>query len=507
MDFDDLKNLTSKQKDEIARKMISDRLWRMSHLYKIKTKNGEILTFKPNWAQLELLNDLHYLNLILKARQLGVTTFFSMLFLDTCLFNENIHAAIIADNKYTAKEIFHDKVKFAYDNIPEYFKQHAPAYRDNANELRFGNGSVFRVGTGLRGGTLQLLHITEFAKICVENPTKAAEIMSGALNTLQSGQFACIESTARGRDGDFYDMCKKSIAAKDAGTELSKLDWKFWFFPWWKHPDYREDIPNLVVPLEVEKYFRSLEEKGIVLSDEQKAWYVKKEEIQQEYMKREYPSTPEESFETANQGYYFASLMAKARSERRICNVPADEYVHKFAVADIGWDDATAIWTFQVVGKEIHMLDYYENSGEAFPHYAKWLNSRGYPIEKIFLPHDAANKNPATGKCYADYVRDMGFKTDIIKKSENVLVDIEMLRSFFPRLYFDQTRCVEGIKAVENYRKEWNEKKECFRERPLHNWASHGATSLIYAMCAVQSLIGNRGLSAEEWKKIRDKYS
>ena len=198
--------------DLLARGRIADRMWRMSNLYKIKTKNGEIVTFEPNWAQLELLSNIHYLNLILKARQLGVTTFFSLLFLDTCLYNDNIHAAIIADNKDTAKEIFRDKVKFAYDNIPEFFKQHAPAFRDNVNELRFGNGSVFRVGTGLRGGTLQLLHITEFAKICVENPTKAAEIMSGALNTLQIGQFACIESTARGRDGDFYDMCKKAIS-------------------------------------------------------------------------------------------------------------------------------------------------------------------------------------------------------------------------------------------------------------------------------------------------------
>lgn len=224
--------------DVMGRSRIADRLWRMSNLYKIKTKSGEVLTFEPNWAQQELLDNLHYLNLILKARQLGVTTFFSLLFLDTCLYNDNIHAAIIADNKDTAKEIFRDKVKFAYDNIPECFKQHAPAFRDNVNELRFGNGSVFRVGTGLRGGTLQLLHITEFAKICVENPTKAAEIMSGALNTLQSGQFATIESTARGRDGDFYDMCKGSISMQQAGKSLSALDWKFWFFPWWGEISY-----------------------------------------------------------------------------------------------------------------------------------------------------------------------------------------------------------------------------------------------------------------------------
>jgi len=144
--------------------------------------------------------------------------------LDTCLFNSNVNAAIIADNKPNAKEIFIDKVKFAYDNLPEEIKVMIPARKDNVNEMRFENGSVFRVGTSLRSGTLQLLHVTEFAKICVENPRKANEITSGALNTLQSGQFCCIESTARGRGGAFYEMCKKAMDQQDSGSLLSKLD-------------------------------------------------------------------------------------------------------------------------------------------------------------------------------------------------------------------------------------------------------------------------------------------
>lgn len=103
-------------------------------------------------------------------------------------------------------------------------KEAVPAKRDNVNELRFENGSVFRVGTSLRSGTLQLLHVTEFAKICVENPRKANEIISGAINTLQAGQFCCIESTARGRGGSFYTMCKKAMDMEANGSPLSKLD-------------------------------------------------------------------------------------------------------------------------------------------------------------------------------------------------------------------------------------------------------------------------------------------
>src|SRR5687767_10425420 len=174
--------MTLTQQDAFA--LLANQEWRMSNLYKVKDKQGEIVDFEPNWAQKLLLRS-HNLNIVLKARQLGITTFHALLFLDTCLFTPNVNAAIVADSKPVAREIFIDKVKFAYDNLPQFVRDMCPAYRDNVHEMRFSNGSVFRVATSLRGGTLQLLHITEFAKICQENPTKANEIVSGALNAVQ----------------------------------------------------------------------------------------------------------------------------------------------------------------------------------------------------------------------------------------------------------------------------------------------------------------------------------
>lgn len=497
---------TSRARESHAKALLANRNWRMSNLYKIKDKTGNVVTFEPNWAQQRLLKP-HYFNLILKARQLGVTTFFSILFLDTCLFNDNVHAAIIADNKPTAREIFVDKVKFAYDNLPDWVRQLTPAYRDNINELRFGNGSVFRVGTGLRGGTLQLLHITEFAKICVEDPSKAAEIMSGALNTLQTGQFATIESTARGREGFFYDMCKQAIQVQEAGTPLTQLDWKFWFFPWWQHPDYYINDANIVISKDHQKYFDSLFEMGIKLTMPQMAWYVKKADTQGEYMKREYPSTPDEAFESANEGFYFSTLMSKARQEKRICRLAPDDHAKKFCSWDIGMSDATAIWVFQVIGKEVHLLNYYENSGEPLVHYHNWIKKLPYDIDKHFMPHDAVAREKATGKAYVDYAREMGMKVEIVKRTANELIDIEMMRNFFPRLWFDSSNCEQGIKAVENYRKEWNEKLACYREKPLHNWASHGTKSLIYGINAIDLMTGSTAMSAEQWRKVRNNYT
>lgn len=485
--------------------LLRNQEWRLKNLYKIKDKEGHVIDFVPNWAQLQLLNS-HNLNIVLKARQLGITTFHALLFLDICLFQPNTNAAIVADSKPIAREIFIDKVKFAYDNLPEFVRIMCNAYRDNVHEMRFSNGSVFRVATSLRGGTLQYLHITEFAKICQENPTKANEIVSGALNAVQAGQFVCIESTARGRDGHFYNLCRSAQEIKDLGTPLGALDWQLWFFPWWKSPEYTLDSKNVLISKQMEEYFEDLERKEIILNPEQKAWYIKKMQTQGEYMKREYPSTPDEAFETANEGYYFAKMMSIARHERRICHVPYDESAKTYSSWDIGIGDSNAIWVFQLIGNEVHCVDYYENSDEPLTHYVNWLKSKPYVYEKHFMPHDAASRSLQSGKSLVDIARGMGLKIDVLPRDSNEMFGIECLRNMLPRFWFDQTKCDKGIKAVEAFRKEWNEKLGCYREKSYHDWASHGSKALIYCSEAVQRTGSSAGLTAEEWNRLRKEW-
>jgi hypothetical protein len=100
-----------------------------------------------------------------------------------------------------------------------------------------------------------------------------------------------------------------------------------------------------VLTKEQQEYFDKIEsELNIKLTDGQKAWYIKKAETQKENMTREYPSTPEESFLSANEGLYWGQQMTKARMEKRICNVPHDEHALTFSSWDIGIGDSTAIW-------------------------------------------------------------------------------------------------------------------------------------------------------------------
>ncbi len=218
---------------------LKNRYWRMNNLYYVKDKSGNKVKFQLNWAQEDLFWNMHNFNLVLKARQLGVTTFFALYFLDMCLWNSYVNAAVIADIQSNSKEIFVDKVKFAYDNLHPLCKSITQAYRDSATEMRFSNGSVYRVSTSLRSGTVQLLHISEFGKICREYPGKASEIIAGALNTVQAGQFITIESTAEGREGYYYNMVKTAQERETKGDKLGELDFKLFFYPWWKEPTYR----------------------------------------------------------------------------------------------------------------------------------------------------------------------------------------------------------------------------------------------------------------------------
>ena len=206
-----------------------------------------------------LLAELHYLNVILKARQLGFTTFIQLFMLDACLFNSNIRAGTIAHTLDDAQMIFSDKVKFPYDNLPDELKAARPIVKESADELLFANNSCIRVATSMRSGTLQYLHISEYGKLCAQFPDKAREVRTGALNTVQAGQVVFLESTAEGQEGHFFELCEAARAKQRTGAPLTPLDFSFHFFPWWRAPEYELEEAGVVIDEPHRRYFDKLE--------------------------------------------------------------------------------------------------------------------------------------------------------------------------------------------------------------------------------------------------------
>ena len=411
----------------------------------------------------------------MKARQHGITTLVDLFILDTVLFKPNISAEIIAHKKEDAEKIFERIVKFAWDNLPEWLKSFYQVDTDTQRTLKFSHGSSIAVSTSSRSGTLQLLHVSELGTMSIKYPEKAKEVMTGSLNAVHAGQIIFIESTAKGRDGHFYQMCKLAQKIQDSKKKLGLLDYKFFFFPWWQEPSYRLDDPELIIR-EHQEYFDKLVSKGIVLLDEQKWWYVKKSETQGDEMKSEFPSYPEEAFEASIEGAYFAKQMSQVRKDSRITRVPWDPRISVDTWWDIGYDDYNFIIFTQQVNKELRVIDCYENSQQGIVHYIKYLSALPYKYGKHTMPHDADSKSIQTGKSTKQIAMEHGLLPIFISERPNTKQSsIDQARSIFSFLWIDEVKCSRLITCLDNYRKRWNDKLGQWDDEPVHDEFSHGA--------------------------------
>lgn len=469
---------------EAVRAKLGDPIWRLNNLYFITDASGKRVQFKMNWAQRTFLRAMWFLNVILKARQLGMTTFIQIFILDRCLFNSNVRAGVIAHNKEDAQVFFRDKIKFAYDNLPEWLKAERPALKNDSGELLLANNSSIRVGTSMRSGTLQYLHVSEYGKICRKYPEKAKEIRTGALNAVHAGHFVFVESTAEGRAGDYFDLCERARKLLDSGKQPTTMDYKFHFFAWWQDPRYRLDPAGVVIEPKMTEYFARLKDKhGIELDAHQKAWYAKKSVDQGEAMKQEFPSTPDEAFEVAIEGAFYGTQMTYLRKKGRIREVPWEPALPVNTFWDLGMNDSMTIWFHQRVGLENRLIDYYQNSGEGIQHYAKILKDKGYLYGTHYMPHDIAVRELGNnGKSRKEAAENLGIKpiekVTRPKNLEEVLDGIETVREFLMTCWIDEQNCAEGIRAVDNYQKEWDDNAGTWKKGPLHNWASHGSDAL-----------------------------
>lgn len=461
--------------------------WRMDNLYWIADKLGKEVQFQANRAQLSLASRLWYRNIVLKARQLGITTWGALYGLDQALWHRNTSYALTADTEETAAAVFRGKVLFAYDRLPAAVRSQVRAVKRDGGELALSNGSSVKISTSPRGGTLQVLHVTELGKIAVHYPLKAREIKTGALNTLAEGTVAMIESTAKGREGEFYDMCQAAIARQQQGRGLGPLDWRFHFFPWHQEPGYRLPAGSQVIPDRLTKYFAELASKHSVrLTPEQQAWYTAKEAEQGADMMAEYPSTPDEAFFVAIEGTYYASAMRQAREQGRITTVKADPAVAVFTSWDLGIDDCTCIWFFQERGREIHVIDYYEHNGEGVEFYANVLDQKArennWRYSRHIAPHDMKAREWGPGKSRLETAASYGIHFTPAPAS-SVEDGIQAVRRILNLCWFDEARCDQGIKCLDSYRREWNQNSGTWGSRPRHDWSSHGADAFrVFAM-------------------------
>ena len=471
-------------------KTLSNRFWRLNHLYYIIDEQGKEVLFVMNPVQRGFYFALWWLNIIPKSRQHGITTLIALFMLDACLFNSNVRAGIIAHKLPDAKKIFRDKIKYAYDHLPADLKAIRPLIKDDACELLFSNNSGIYVGTSMRSGTLQYLHVSEYGWICTHAPQKAAEIKAGALETLHEKSMIFIESTYEGPQGDFPVMCDEAEQIRLSGRDLGPMDYRIHFFSWHEKRSNVTDPKFVEVSAEWHKYFDKLEKIfNKKITPEQRAWYVAKKKTLKHLMFKEHPSTLDEATIASVEGAYYAEEIAQMREEGRICRVPHLTNLPVHTVCDLGVGGNMPWIFFQVVGLEVHIIDCFNLSGKddvrggaAF--YKQMLDDkRGehkYSYGKHFCPFDANKGEIGTGKTIYETFRSLGITFQQLEMEKSVLDGIQRFKNIFTSLYVDVERCKELIVAWSTYHREWIESLGKYDARPNQDQSCHYADAGRY---------------------------
>lgn len=201
----------------------------------------------------------------------------------------------------------------------------------------------------------------------------------------------------------------------------------------------------------------------------------------------EYQQEFECSFAAAIRGAYYATLLDQAENEGRIRKIIIDPALPVHTAWDLGMDDATAIWFFQIEPSgDWRFVDYYAASGEGLAHYARVLQDKHYLYGSHIGPHDIRVRELGTGKSRLETAAALGVRFSVAP-SLPVADGIDAVRRMIPRMWFDVERCEDGIRALRSYRREWRAEYNVYALRPRHDWTSHAADGMRYAVTGFRS--------------------
>jgi phage terminase large subunit len=208
--------------------------------------------------------------------------------------------------------------------------------------------------------------------------------------------------------------------------------------------------------------------------------------IQQEYFV---------SFDQGVEGSYYGKYIDRMRINNQIGIVPHEPGYKTHTSWDLGIRDSTCILFFQTIGTTVRIIDTYENSNYGLEHYVSVLNNKGYVYGKHIAPHDIKVRELGTGMSRLEKARhlDVNFT---VAPDLSIVDGIEAVRSSLSKIYINYDTSKNLIKALENYRKEWDGRRSVYRDHPLHDWSSHWCDSLRYLCISLPKT--KDGLSAQE---------
>lgn len=190
--------------------------------------------------------------------------------------------------------------------------------------------------------------------------------------------------------------------------------------------------------------------------------------------------------EPTPEGSYYGKWLELANGQGRIGFVPYEPGLPVETWWDLGiaaGRDSMTIWFTQTFGREIRVIDCFGSSGEGFPYYVKILREKPYIYGAHHAPHDIQVKELGTGKSRLDQARSLGLVFEMVP---NIGLDegINAVRAILGRCRFDKGNCsATGLRALFNYKKEWDDRGQCWKNHPVKDWTNDWADS--FRMLAV----------------------
>lgn len=225
------------------------------------------------------------------------------------------------------------------------------------------------------------------------------------------------------------------------------------------------------------------------------------------------------SFSAALMGAFWGREMNEAAAQGRIGPLPWSPDLPVETAWDVGRSDDTSIWFWQAHRGQIRVIDHYATNGEGAAHYAKVLHGKPYVYRKHWLPRDALAKTAAAERSFIEQLQALGVKPIEVVAPHSVQDGIQSARALLPRCWFDAEKCRDGLKALRQYQRLWDEDRKTFRDAPLHDWTSHAADAFRYMAVSLQDelpelkprrlntqmpTLGQITAEAEKWARQRD---
>ena len=432
-----------------------------------------------------------------------MSTMLGLFMADAAFFNSGFKGSLLDQTQADAHRKMADIIRFGVNSLPPSLLEHVTFPKRNDGEMTIlaagqpeTSISTVYAGMNARGGTTNMLWVSEWGPIAATDFTRSREIRTGALPSARQGRRVVETTWYGGKGGDLWELIRP-ILERDPNAEG-----KVFFFPWHGDPACVR-LTGTVTP-ELEDYFRDLGDRvGRTFTQEQKRWYAARRLEQGIFIKREYPSTLEEAMSSPIEGAIYADAMTALRDKGRVGPREVDHSALVHTFWDLGSPENTIVWYCQFVADEVRVIDCdYGFDGDLMQRISFMLG-KGYPLGTHYLPHDAG-ATKTSGRSFQAELRDAGLpNTRIVARTQNIWVGINRLLQMFPRLSFRVPACQQGIEALENYRIRPSAQGVIATNEPVHDWASHAADAMrVMAEAVMHGMVEGGSREAVEGRRM-----